>query len=386
MAVGAIDVEPATGGSGLWGRYRRWRNRMVADPAFRSRIEASPFTRWLARRNARRLFSAITGFVHSQLVFTALESGLLQLLADGPQDMDGIGRAVGMDSRATHALLGGAEALGLVLKGRDGRWWLADAGAVIAGDPGIAAMIRHHTMLYRDLADPLALWREPGRETETARFWAYARSGALDNVGEREAAAYSRLMSASLDMVAAAVLSAHDFGAHDSVLDIGGGEGAFLRAVAAVNRTCRLRLFDLPPVAARAIVAFDAAGLGDRAEVHGGAFPDDAPPSGNACVTLIRVVCDHDDDRVLDILTMARRSLRPGGTLVIGEAMAAGGPDAALAAAYFHAYFLAMRSGRCRTPAEIAALCLRAGLSDPRFVLTRSPLIASLIVANTPKV
>ncbi|MDV7398310.1 methyltransferase, partial [Arthrospira platensis SPKY1] len=89
------------------------------------------------------------------------------------------------------------------------------------------------------------------------------------------ALAYSRLMAASQSLVSAEILAAYNFKKHRRLLDLGGGDGTFLRAVAKAAPRLELRLFDLPPVAERAREAFAAAGLADRAEAHGGSFLSD---------------------------------------------------------------------------------------------------------------
>jgi demethylspheroidene O-methyltransferase len=71
----------------------------------------------------------------------------------------------------------------------------------------------------------------------------------------------------------------------------------------------------------------------------------------------VRVVHDHDDERVLALLRAVRAALPPGGTLLLAEPMA-GTPGAqAMGDAYFGFYLLAMGSGRPRTPQRLGACC-----------------------------
>jgi demethylspheroidene O-methyltransferase len=57
---------------------------------------------------------------------------------------------------------------------------------------------------------------------------------------------------------------------HRCLLDVGGGEGVFLAAVATRAPALRLMLLDLPAVAERARIRLAAAGLLERASIHGG--------------------------------------------------------------------------------------------------------------------
>jgi demethylspheroidene O-methyltransferase len=163
-------------------------------------------------------------------------------------------------------------------------------------------------------------------------------------------------------------------------MDVGGGQGTFLRAVAARAPHLDLGLFDLPPVAARARAAFAAEGL--TVEATGGSFFDDPLPRGADVISLIRILHDHDDGPALDILRAVRTALQPGATLLIGEPFAAEPGAERVGDAYFGMYLLAMGSGRPRPIREVIDMCRTAGFSTARRVSTAMPLIAGLVVAR----
>lgn len=251
------------------------------------------------------------------------------------------------------------------------------------GNPGVAAMVEHHAMLYADLMDPVALLRGEGRgETELARYWAYAGDGRPAGLPPERVAAYTALMSASQAMVADEVLSAYPLGRHRCLLDVGGGDGTFLAAAAARTPGLRLVLFDLPPVAERARVRFEAAGLAGRARAVGGDFGSDPLPEGADVVSLVRVIHDHDDAAALAILRAARRALPDDGALLLAEPMSGTAGAERSGDAYFGFYLLAMGSGRPRTAAELAGLLRAAGFDGGRLVATRNPLLTRLIMAR----
>jgi demethylspheroidene O-methyltransferase len=106
------------------------------------------------------------------------------------------------------------------------------------------------------------------------------------------------------------------------MLDVGGGEGRFVSAVAQRAAGLELMLFDLPPVAALARQRLAGLGLADRVQTFGGSFFDDPLPQGADLVTLVRVLFDHDDEHALAILKAARAALPSGGTVLVAEPMA----------------------------------------------------------------
>lgn len=324
----------------------------------------------------------MTGFVQSQILFASLQSGLLDALVAGPLREAELSRTTGLPAERLQRLLQGAQSIGLIGLGRDGYVTLDDHGSVVASDGGLRAMIHHHALLYRDLADPLSLFDGSRSDTEMRRLWSYAGSGREAGVHPGDAAAYSALMAASQSMLSDEILDAYNFARHASLIDIGGGEGAFLTAVAARFSCLRLSLFDLPPVAARAREKFSTQMLGDCPRCHGGSFLDDPLPRGHDCVTLIRVLFDHEDTTVLRLLHNVRSAMEPGQTLVIAEPMSGDrSRGERYATAYFGTYVLAMGSGRCRTPEEIGALARQAGFARFEVKPCRSPLMATIVVA-----
>ncbi|MDP2121208.1 MAG: methyltransferase [Hoeflea sp.] len=374
---------PVTPGPNWRSRLQAWRARQVARPEFRRFVQWLPLSRGYSRDQEADLFSMVTGFVQSQILFAAVETGLLKALEAGPVTVSDLARATGLAEDRVRRLLQAAQAIRLVSVGGDGFATLADHGAVIQSDPGIQAMIGHHALLYRDLSDPVALFNGSNTETELRRLWSYAGSGRESSVKPGDAAAYSALMAASQSMLADEILDAYDFGRHRKLLDVGGGEGAFITAVSARHPALTLSLFDLPPVAERARQRFAGKPLDQCPHCHGGSFLDDPLPRDNDCITLVRVLFDHEDAVVLRLLRNVRAAMKPGHMLVIAEPMAgASSRGQRLSTAYFGIYVLAMGSGRCRTPAEIIALATAAGFSRFDIRPCRSALMATLVIAR----
>lgn len=359
-------------------RIRTWRNRMIADPAFRRRARNWPILRRITNKRANELFALTAGFVNSQVLLACVELDLFAALEDDPKDTAALARHVRLPGDAADRLLRAAEGIGLVARTSDGRWTLDDHGAVLTQSPGITAMIRHHGAVYRDLADPVALLRDPPAETETSRFWSYVGG----TVGAEDGAAYSELMRISQDMVIEEVLDAYPMDRHRHLLDVGGGSGAFVTAAGNRWPSLELSLFDLPAVAETARQRLANGPLSGRLTVHGGSFFDDALPRDADCYALIRVLYDHDDAAALRILSAIHEAMEDGDTLIIGEPMAGDASGARQVAAYFTFYLMAMRSGRCRAPDDIFALLQAAGFRHMRQRRTRMPVVAGLVSAR----
>jgi demethylspheroidene O-methyltransferase len=357
-----------------------WRDRLLASPRFQRWATAFPFTRWIARRRARELFDLCAGFVYSQVLAACVQLRLFEKLAEGPATVADLAPRLGLSSAAAERLLEAAAALRLAERRGAQRYGLGVLGAAMLGNPGVAAMVEHHRLLYADLRDPVSLLRSVG-PTELSRYWAYARRSASDELAASEVADYTALMSASQPLVAGEILDAYPLGRHRCLLDVGGGDGTFAVAAATRAPQLRVRLFDLPAVAERARARFSAAGLAHRASAVGGDFVRDPLPQGADVVSLVRVVHDHDDEVVLRLLRAVRQALPPGGRLLLAEPLAES-PGSEPVAAYFHVYLWAMGQGRPRSAAQLAALLQAAGFGRVRQVATRAPLLTGLLVAT----
>jgi len=361
---------------------RAWRDRRIADPRFRAWATRFPLTRPRARREARALFDLCAGFVYSQVLLACVRLGLFDLVAARPLSDAAIADRTGLTLEAATRLLDAAISLRLLRRLGDGRVTLASLGAALVENPGLAAMIEHHALVYRDLADPVALLRGEHGEAALAAYWPYAAEGNRAGLDDTRIAPYTALMAATQPLVSAEVLEAYDFSRHRCLLDVGGGDGSFLAAVGQKHPKLRLVLFDLPAVAARAEARLVAKGLGARALCVGGDFLADPLPEGADIVSLVRVIHDHDDADAALILAAVRRALKPGGIVLIAEPLA-GTPSAEpIGAAYFGFYLLAMGRGRARGFRDLSRLLARAGFREVRQIRTNTPMLTGLVTAR----
>lgn len=365
-------------------RWQAWRDRRLADPAFQQRAATFFLTRPIARRRAARVFDLVAGFVYSQVLRACVELELFDILAAGPLTLEAAAARLHLPVDAAERLLSAAIALRLVEHRRGGRYGLGALGAPLVGNAGVAAMVRHHALLYADLADPVPLLRGATTQTRLAGYWPYAAGAEPKAAGAADVAAYSQLMSVSQPLVAGAILGAVDLARHRTLLDVGGGEGEFLVAAAARAPRLRLVLFDLPAVVARGRARLDHAGLADRADVVGGDFHRDPLPHGADAISFVRVLHDHDEESVRRLLRAAFEALLPGGTVIVAEPMAETPGAEAMGDAYFGFYLLAMGRGRPRSAERLTRLLRESGFAGIALRPTGQPLQARVVTGSKP--
>ena len=367
---------------GLLERFLNWRNRMVMSRDFRHWAARFPVTRPIARRQSAELFDICSGFVKTQTLLACVRSGLLDAMAGDARTYADLMAATRLPADGLDRLLAAACALKLVSKRSHGRYGLGSLGPAVVGDPGILAMIEHNAVFYRDIADPLKLLSGAVTSTELQRYWAYSGNEAASELDEGDVSQYSILMAESQRMVATEILAAYPVGKHQWLLDVGGGQGAFVTAAGHAVAEIRLSVFDLPAVAERASRQVADAGLGERFQAFGGDFFTDELPAGPDLVSLVRVLHDHDDAEALALLCNIRRSVIPGTVLLVAEPMAGVPASSAVGDIYFGFYMLAMGRGRVRTPREIREMLAQAGFSQTQLVPTNTPVITQMIAAT----
>jgi demethylspheroidene O-methyltransferase len=354
----------------------------LASPRFQAFAASFLPTRTIAARRAQKAFDLAAGFVYSQILLACVELRLFEKLRTGPRSAASLAPELDLTEAATLRLLRAATALDLAEERGTDTFGLGPQGAALLGNPGALAMVEHHRLVYADLADPVALLRGQAGTTHLSRFWAYAKAQAPNEITGERVSDYSTLMAGSQTLVRGDVLDAYPLNKARFLLDVGGGEGAFLEEALRRHQGLRGAVFDLPSVAERARARFERMNLGERAQAYGGDFGVDELPSGADVISLVRVLHDHDDAIAIPLLRNIKRALAPGGLLILAEPMSREAGSKAVGDAYFGFYLMAMGSGQPRTPSRIAGMLRDAGFTRSRVIPTRRPMLTRLIEAG----
>lgn len=359
------------------------RDRIYASPVFHEWAARLPIIRWVARSRAQALFDLTAGFVYSQTLAACTRLDLFRKLAASPMTTTQIALDSGLPMDSVERLVEAATALELLAPRSGGRVGLGALGAPILAQSAIVKMVSHNALLYMDLADPLALLtRTSGSSSAVGQFFPYAETATPEALSSQTVAAYSELMAQTVAPIALEVLDSRILEGRSCLLDVGGGQGAFLREVAGRYSQINLRLFDLPAVVDRATAKMDEDGFGNRFRGFGGDFHSDPLPEGADAISLVRVLLDHDDRKILALLKRVRAALPRGGSLIVAEPMTDVGGARRVGEVYFSFYLRAMGRGRCRSTKELTALVREAGFRRSRLLSTRYPVFASILVAD----
>ncbi|MFL5760070.1 MAG: methyltransferase [Thermomicrobiales bacterium] len=328
---------------------------------------------WLA---LRRL---VNGYQVTQAIHVAAVLGVADLLADGTRTSDELAVATGTNPDALYRLLRALASVG-VLREEDGRRFaLTELGACLRTDApdsvaGWAAFVGtpYHWQAWGGLEHSVRTGENAFRHVHGTDSWTFrAQHPELS-------ASFDRAMTDLSRQVAATVVAAFDFDRFETVVDVGGGNGAFLAAILAKHPRMRGVLFDQPHVVTGAPSILAAAGVADRCEIVGGSFFDAVPEAGDAYV-LKAILHDWEDEDCLRILGTCRRAMTEGSALLVVE-RELGPPNANPDDKFSDLNMLVAPGGRERTPEEYAALFAAAGF---RFVGVTASDVGTAVFEGT---
>ncbi|HET7418849.1 MAG TPA: methyltransferase [Candidatus Dormibacteraeota bacterium] len=189
----------------------------------------------------------------------------------------------------------------------------------------------------------------------------------------QDAALFNAAMVETSRRVGAAFTAGYDLQGVDTVVDVGGGNGALLAAILLHLPHAKGVLFDLSAGLAGAADRMREAGLEERVSFMEGSFFDSVP-SGGDLYLLKSIVHDWDDEKATAILACCGRAMDESARLVLVERFADG--DSSLATVMSDLHMMLLFGARERTTAEYAALLDAAGLRMTRPVMLDSDFYA----------
>jgi hypothetical protein len=314
-----------------------------------------------------RLLELVSAYAVSAAVGAVARLEVPDALADGPLSAAEIAARVGADPRALERVLRSLLEAGVFEQLTDGRFALTGLGELLRTD--VPESIRPNAVAWTEEW----YWRAYGHLTLSAQtgqtgfaaahgcgLWEY-----LDAHPDAERV-FSGAMAQSAERRAAAFVRGYDLSGIDSLIDVGGGHGALMRAALAAHPQLRGVVFDQPNVLAGAERRLGEAGLLDRCELVAGDFFDAVPRGGDA-YTLSWIIHDWGDEDAERILTNVRRAAGDVGRLVVIEGILSD-DHASHPVTSLDLTMLVVAGGRERTQVEYRELYHRAGFELSRVL------------------
>lgn len=256
------------------------------------------------------IFQLAQGFMASKHLFAASELGLFEALGEGPTDLAGLAARTGLTPRTARISADAMVALGL-LERRDDRY---------ANTPVAATFLSGATPT--DFRPLLKFWDKLSYPAWADLAGALGRGRPHHEIFEIDDELVP-IMSAGIEAATAgacrALPAVAGLAPASRVLDIGGGTGSWVIALAEADPELTATVFELPEVAAVAEERLRASGRTSRIDVHAGDLLAGDLPRGYDAVLLANVVHYFSAETNQAILRKIRAATEPGTRLLIAD-------------------------------------------------------------------
>lgn len=327
------------------------------------------------------LMELSTGFWAFKTLAAAHELGLFDRLAGGRSTTAAeLTQALRIDPRPADMLLTGCAALGLLTKS-SGRYRNAPISEayLVSGKP-------QYFGGWIEMADKrlYAGWAKLAEALRTNRPTTWnpdVQASLFDGEDPKMLALFWEAMHSLSTMTARALGTSYDFSRYRSLLDIGGGSGAFDIELCKQYGDLDATVFDLPHVAQIASDNAARAGLSGRIKTIGGDFFG-ALPEGHDLQLFSMILHDWDEGKNRALLRRSYDTLAPGGAVVISELLVNDDKTGPAPAALMSLNMLIETEGRNYTPAEYAAWLEEAGFRNIQTVWFDAPGANGAIIGH----
>ena len=312
-----------------------------------------------ARSGMEYLTDVMHGYWKSAILFAAVEAGLFDVLAEGPQTASEVAERAGTDPRATSMILDALTALKLVEKSEDvyANTPIAERYLVADSPNYQGSIIRHNTHMWLSWGDLPYVLKTGSPRREGPRL-------ALPS-DEKRTETFIRGMHEASVASAEFLMSQIDLSGVRRMLDVGGGPGSYCFAAVRHNRAVKATVFDLPDtlkVTRKFIREHD---MEEHVDTAAGDFTKDDLPGGYDLVLLSQVLHSYPPPQCKALVAKAAQALNPGGRLIVNEFALDESRTQPTAAVLFSVNMLVnTQGGSAYTRSEITRWMRDAGLTD----------------------
>ena len=322
------------------------------------------------------LFQMASGYWLSQAIYVAAKLGIADLLGNHPQSSVELASATCCDSRSLFRVLRALSSAGVVSQvGTDSFTLTPFGNALRSNVPGSLRRIlitlgEVHYKACGELLHTVRTGSPAFNRVFGASLFEHLQRNPQDGVS------FNQGMTDVASLLAHAVLLAYDFSEVASSVDVGGGEGQFLRSILQFYPEMTGIVFD----SCNELSVECAKNKEDRCSFISGNFFDSVPERAEAYL-LCGVLHDWNDERAAVILRSCREAMPKNGRLLIIETIVPE-TDSASFSKLLDINMMVMTYGRERTKSEFRALLDAADFKVTRIIPTMAP---QFIIEACPK-
>ena len=320
-----------------------------------------------------RLRELIMGFRNTQLVAVAAKLNLAEYVKNGPKTSMQLSATTGIGAGSLYRLLRALTSIGIFDEIDKNTFAITPLGSLLCDQTPHS--LRSVAILYGEEW----LWKAYSQLSYSIEkgqpAFDYVHGQSLyDYLKHDHVAAekFNNAMSAFSQNEAEAISGAYSFSSAQRIVDIGGGQGAFVSALLKVNPHLSGIVFDRPDVIDTIQTGVTTSEKNLKISYAPGDFFSEVPDGGDTYI-LKSVLHNWDDNSCITILRNCRKAMKDDGRLLIIERIVPSGNEKS-EAKLFDVNMLVMTGGQERTGEEYGKLLTAAGYTLSRVISTLSPV------------
>jgi SAM-dependent methyltransferase len=315
------------------------------------------------------------------MIQIAAQLGIADVLARGPADSAILAAECGCDAEALGRLLRALAAMGVFSQTAGAAWQLTELAETLCTDSPTSCRT---AALFWGLNSVRSAWDHLEHSIRTGEP-AFDRANRRDffehlEAEPKEGQLFNAFITQSQSRRAAILAAAIDCTRFRHVVDVGGGEGAFLAELLKRHAHLTGTVLDLPRAVAAARRTARREQLEHRMDAVEGSFFHQIPSGADAYV-LASILHDWPDEAAARILRACRAAMPPDASLLLIEQVLGEPNTDPLFAAESDVTMMVLLGGKERTREGFAALLEAADLTLADTVCT--PTSFSLLTAHS---
>jgi SAM-dependent methyltransferase len=329
---------------------------------------------------ARTMRAMITAGHRARMIQVAAQLGIADVLARGPADAVLLAAECGCDAEALGRLLRALAGMGVFQQTAGGAWQLTELAETLCTDAPASCRA---AALYWGLDSMRAAWDHLGHSIRTGEpaFDRANRRGFFEHLEAepKEGELFNAFITQNQNRRAATHAAAIDCTRFRHVVDVGGGEGAFLAELLKRHAHLTGTVLDLPRAVAAARATACREHLDSRMDAVEGNFFHEIPSGADAYI-LASILHDWPDEAAVRILRACRAAMSPDARLFVIERVIGAPHVDPLFSAESDVTMMVLLGGKERTREEFVGLFEAAGLTLADAAYT--PTSFSLLIAR----
>ncbi|MGY2909505.1 methyltransferase [Bradyrhizobium sp. URHC0002] len=265
-----------------------------------------------------KLFDLVQSHRVTAVIYVAVRLGIAELLRGGPQTLGELAKATGAHERSLGRLLTVLSTIGICERTGEGSYALTEVGAGLDGEA--AQSLKGWAIFEAEMLSKRwsGMLESVMTGKSAAELQGLADSFELMGRSPETVDKFNTAMTELTRLVTPDILRSYDFSGFSHLMDVGGGSGELLGAIAQQNPKLRGTVFDLPRCAEAASKHLRQIGISDRVEFVAGDFFKSIPAIADAII-LKSIIHDWNDARSISILRNCREALPSKGKLLLVE-------------------------------------------------------------------